>query len=198
MATRLHGSDYTTIKGVAQSSYRRGAATRLLLFPPPYQRAAATGAPLSAHTRQTAKCFKDGAPDTPTGVSGPRGAFALHAGAGLHHWFSLQCGCMTPCSSRVLHARRGRDSQCVPQASGSSFAGGARLCVRQRALACPRIAALPVRAVLAAEEFTERLRLHNLAPQPGSRRPNKRKGRGYGAGQVREQHTPVRGVATGF
>lgn len=31
----------------------------------------------------------------------------------------------------------------------------------------------------------ERLRLNNLSPQPGSRRPNKRKGRGYGAGQVR-------------
>ena len=31
---------------------------------------------------------------------------------------------------------------------------------------------------------TERLRLNNLSPQPGARRPNKRKGRGYGAGQV--------------
>ena len=29
----------------------------------------------------------------------------------------------------------------------------------------------------------ERFRLNNLAPQPGSRRPEKRKGRGYGAGQ---------------
>ena len=33
-------------------------------------------------------------------------------------------------------------------------------------------------------ETTERLRLDNLSPQPGARRPNKRKGRGYGAGQV--------------
>jgi large subunit ribosomal protein L15 len=30
----------------------------------------------------------------------------------------------------------------------------------------------------------DRLRLSNLAPAPGSRRPNKRKGRGHAAGQV--------------
>ena len=34
-------------------------------------------------------------------------------------------------------------------------------------------------------EPAERFRLNNLSPQPGARRPNKRKGRGYGAGQVR-------------
>lgn len=31
---------------------------------------------------------------------------------------------------------------------------------------------------------TERLRLNNLSPQPGARKGDKRKGRGYGAGQV--------------
>jgi len=30
-----------------------------------------------------------------------------------------------------------------------------------------------------------RLRLNNLGPEPGSRRQELRKGRGYGAGQVR-------------
>lgn len=44
----------------------------------------------------------------------------------------------------------------------------------------------PLRAVrldVAAAE-TERLRLHNLSPQKGSRRDEKRKGRGYGGHQV--------------
>merc|ERR1719326_1187307 len=34
-----------------------------------------------------------------------------------------------------------------------------------------------------AAEDGERFRLHNIAPQPGSRRDRKRIGRGYGAGQ---------------
>eukprot|EP00884_Botryococcus_braunii_P018075 jgi/Botrbrau1/4951/Bobra.0122s0029.2 len=47
-----------------------------------------------------------------------------------------------------------------------------------------RLPAVPVIAAAAATEAeAERLRLHNLAPQPGSRRPNKRKGRGHAAGQ---------------
>ncbi|KFM23941.1 50S ribosomal protein L15, chloroplastic [Auxenochlorella protothecoides] len=33
------------------------------------------------------------------------------------------------------------------------------------------------------ESMGERLRLHNLSPQPGSRKARNRKGRGYGAGQ---------------
>ena len=37
----------------------------------------------------------------------------------------------------------------------------------------------------AATEEDERLRLNNLSPQPGSKKNTNRKGRGYGAGQVR-------------
>jgi len=40
-----------------------------------------------------------------------------------------------------------------------------------------------VRLDVAAAE-TERYRLHNLSPQKGSRRDEKRKGRGYGGHQV--------------
>ncbi len=39
--------------------------------------------------------------------------------------------------------------------------------------------------VTAAAETGDRLRLHNLSPQEGSRPDNKRKGRGYGGHQVR-------------
>jgi hypothetical protein len=45
----------------------------------------------------------------------------------------------------------------------------------------------PLRAVrldVAAAADSERLRLHNLSPQKGSRRDEKRKGRGYGGHQV--------------
>lgn len=37
----------------------------------------------------------------------------------------------------------------------------------------------------AAAPTAERLRLNNLSPQEGSRKKEKRKGRGYGSGQVR-------------
>ena len=37
---------------------------------------------------------------------------------------------------------------------------------------------------LTIEQGMERLRLHNLSPQPGSRKAKKRKGRGHSAGQV--------------
>lgn len=52
----------------------------------------------------------------------------------------------------------------------------------------PSRAMQPFRAVrldVSAAATEERLRLHNLSPQKGSRRDNKRKGRGYGQGQVR-------------
>lgn len=48
-----------------------------------------------------------------------------------------------------------------------------------RAGAQLRVAASPVQAALA-----ERLRLNNLSPQEGARHKEKRKGRGYSAGQV--------------
>lgn len=46
----------------------------------------------------------------------------------------------------------------------------------------------PVRAprvLVVSVSALERLRLHNLTPEPGSRRDAKRKGRGHAAGQVR-------------
>lgn len=58
-------------------------------------------------------------------------------------------------------------------------------------LVAPRTirAATPARAIVvaaaAAVEDGERLRLHNLSPQTGSRRDEMRKGRGYGGHQVR-------------
>lgn len=68
------------------------------------------------------------------------------------------------------------------QASGSNFARGHFLCAPRPAAA--RCAAKrSVTHAVAAE--TERFRLNNLSPQKGSRRQEKRKGRGYGAGQVR-------------
>ena len=54
------------------------------------------------------------------------------------------------------------------------------------------VGALVVRAASkdTYEEFfsaapVERFRLNNLSPQPGARKADKRKGRGYGSGQVR-------------
>lgn len=85
--------------------------------------------------------------------------------------------------------RLGSESLRRAQASCSSFASGARIALHPRAMVCRRSALpLAVRAAVAEAdvEVEERLRLHNLAPQPGSRRPNKRKGRGHGAGQVRQ------------
>jgi large subunit ribosomal protein L15 len=46
-----------------------------------------------------------------------------------------------------------------------------------------RAAAVVCRAQAAPADGGERLRLHNLSPQDGSRRQNKRKGRGYGGHQ---------------
>jgi hypothetical protein len=46
-------------------------------------------------------------------------------------------------------------------------------------------ASRPGRALVVAVSAGERLRLHNLSPEPGSRRDEKRKGRGTAAGQVR-------------
>lgn len=66
-------------------------------------------------------------------------------------------------------------------ASSSAFAQG-------RVLSVPRPAASRCSAqrlvTYAAAATEERLRLNNLSPQEGSRRKEKRKGRGYGAGQV--------------
>ncbi len=68
------------------------------------------------------------------------------------------------------------------QAHRSGFCG---LALPQRAAV---LAHRPVRPIppctSAVAAVTERFRLNNLGPQPGSRPKNKRKGRGYGAGQV--------------
>jgi hypothetical protein len=67
----------------------------------------------------------------------------------------------------------------LPQVSANkAFLGGA-LCKPTRAVQPTRVARLEVVAE------GERLRLHNLGPQKGSRRDEKRKGRGYGGHQVR-------------
>lgn len=68
---------------------------------------------------------------------------------------------------------------------GAALLAASRPNVRIPLLA-PRTLAVPVFATAATTEVEAgRLRLNNLAPQPGSRRPNKRKGRGHAAGQVR-------------
>ncbi|PNG99693.1 50S ribosomal protein L15, chloroplastic, partial [Tetrabaena socialis] len=65
-------------------------------------------------------------------------------------------------------------------ASRASFLRGSALAPSVR---CAPVR--PFRAVVVASAAAEsdRLRLHNLAPEPGSRRDQKRKGRGYAAGQ---------------
>jgi len=40
----------------------------------------------------------------------------------------------------------------------------------------------------ATKEYADRFRLNNLSPQKGARRQEKRKGRGYGSGQVGAHH----------
>lgn len=70
-------------------------------------------------------------------------------------------------------------------ALSSTFFTGARVkmqCFSTR-IVRPTVAA--VRAAAAASETEERYRLNNLSPEPGSRKKKTRKGRGYGAGQVR-------------
>jgi hypothetical protein len=57
-----------------------------------------------------------------------------------------------------------------------------------RLVACrvePFSVARPGAAAVVVRAEAERLRLHNLSPQKGSRRDEKRKGRGYGGHQVR-------------
>ena len=71
-------------------------------------------------------------------------------------------------------------SQVVPSSS-SAFVQG-------RMISAPRPAAARCSAqrlvTHAAAAQAERFRLNNLSPQEGSRRKEKRKGRGYGSGQV--------------
>ena len=68
------------------------------------------------------------------------------------------------------------------QASSSGFAQGRMLSVPRSAATRCSVQRLVTYA--AAAPTAERLRLNNLSPQEGSRRKEKRKGRGYGSGQV--------------
>ena len=77
----------------------------------------------------------------------------------------------------------------VKHASCSGFCRGTQLLSLQPRPAAKNAGVLLIRAAAKQADLqdrtpTERLRLNNLSPQPGARRPNKRKGRGYGAGQV--------------
>lgn len=59
--------------------------------------------------------------------------------------------------------------------------------VASRASVRPFTAARQPRSLVVVNASSDaRLRLHNLSPEPGSRRDEKRKGRGYAAGQVRD------------
>ena len=73
----------------------------------------------------------------------------------------------------------GRSSSSV-FSKGQPFLPSAQLSLKRKAT----FAAPIVAAAATAAESTDRFRLNNLSPQKGSRRPEKRKGRGYGAGQV--------------
>lgn len=71
----------------------------------------------------------------------------------------------------------------TPQAGSLSSAAhlrGTALNVR-----APRVVRASVQTQVLAQQFEERFRLDNLAPEPGARRKKQRVGRGYGAGQVR-------------
>ena len=68
-------------------------------------------------------------------------------------------------------------------ARSSTFVSRNALALKPPTVACPRVPAQARLTVTFAAESGERFRLHNIAPQPGSRRARKRIGRGYGAGQ---------------
>lgn len=98
----------------------------------------------------------------------------------------------SPCCYEVPGNRRLQyraPSLQVSQASCSGFCRGTQLLRLQPRPASRAAGVLVITAAKSAESLqdripTERLRLNNLSPQPGARRPDKRKGRGYGAGQV--------------
>lgn len=86
-------------------------------------------------------------------------------------------------------------STCYLQVGPSCFNTGRRLLPftrlplkRKAAYVAPKAAAAtapaPAIAVTESSDKSERFRLNNLSPQKGARRQEKRKGRGYGAGQV--------------
>lgn len=79
-------------------------------------------------------------------------------------------------------------TQVAPARVASVFSGSRMQprAMASRPAARPALAVVCQAAVAAAEvDEEERLRLFNLSPQPGSKKSKTRKGRGYGAGQVR-------------
>ena len=94
----------------------------------------------------------------------------------------------------ALQVRNGRsaatsdqgNSNCLCRNSQArSLGGGVASSLRSRAAVRPFTAARCQVVVHAEAAEAPRLRLNNLGPEKGSRRPEQRKGRGYGAGQVR-------------
>ena len=76
----------------------------------------------------------------------------------------------------------------VKPALASSFFTGSRMRLQCFSTRMVRPTVTAVRAAAAAAETEERYRLNNLSPQPGARKQKNRKGRGYGAGQVRTEY----------
>ena len=95
-----------------------------------------------------------------------------------------------PASSPRRVSQRSNDTQSLSiqsaflsqVASRSSFLRGAALAPSLRCSSVRPFTRLVVQA-----SSDERLRLHNLSPEEGSRRLEKRKGRGHAAGQVRRR-----------
>ena len=83
-----------------------------------------------------------------------------------------------------LVGRKNQHLSSYTQVSHRSLGGSIDSSVRSRAAVRPFTAAR-CSMVVRAEVDAPRLRLNNLGPEPGSRRQELRKGRGYGAGQVR-------------
>lgn len=101
------------------------------------------------------------------------------------------CGLVSPDISRWRYAGSVAFVVCPAPPSSSNLSQVAmhKSCAGLTRPAASR-AMQPFRAVrldVSAAATEERLRLHNLSPQKGSRRDEKRKGRGYGAGQVRTE-----------
>ena len=94
--------------------------------------------------------------------------------------------CVSPAAVRVSGSQYCFSVQ-VNRSCSSDFATGGllrpatRLCLKRKA---PH-ATVAATATGATTEVADRFRLNNLSPQKGARRQEKRKGRGYGSGQVR-------------
>jgi hypothetical protein len=101
----------------------------------------------------------------------------------LYFGMALQvCGCSWLSPTAPVSCNYDQSTRCGPpcQVSSRTFGGLTALAPSARIAVRPFQAARCQVVVRAADRF----RLDNLGPEPGSRREEKRKGRGYGAGQV--------------